>query len=70
MALVPYALTRPFLFGMDPEAAHEVTLNAIARTQHSVLNWAYRAPRISDPIDLAGLTFPNRVCFVCQKHKG
>ncbi|MDD2882463.1 MAG: quinone-dependent dihydroorotate dehydrogenase [Rhodoferax sp.] len=61
MALVPYALTRPFLFGMDPEAAHELTLNTIARTQHSVLSRAYRAPRVSDPITLAGLTFPNRV---------
>jgi dihydroorotate dehydrogenase len=61
MALVPYALTRPFLFGMDPEAAHELTLNAIACTQHSLLNWAYRATRVSDPIELAGLTFPNRV---------
>ena len=61
MALVPYALTRPFLFGMDPEAAHELTLMTLARTQHSLLNLAYRAPRISDPIELAGLTFPNRV---------
>jgi dihydroorotate dehydrogenase len=61
MALVPYALTRPFLFGLDPETAHDLTLNTIARTQHSVLNWAYRAPRVSDPISLAGLTFPNRV---------
>lgn len=61
MALVPYALTRPFLFGMDPEAAHELTLNTLARTQHSVLNLAYRADRVSDPIQLAGLTFPNRV---------
>ena len=24
MALVPYALTRPFLFGLDPEAAHDL----------------------------------------------
>lgn len=61
MALVPYALTRPFLFGMDPEAAHELTLNTLARTQHSVLNLAYRAARVSDPVVLAGLTFPNRV---------
>ncbi len=61
MALVPYALTRPFLFGMDPEAAHELTLRTLARTQHSVLNLAYRAPRVSDPVELAGLTFPNRV---------
>ena len=61
MALVPYALTRRFLFGMDPESAHELTLNALARTQHSVLHLAYRAPRVSDPVKLAGLTFPNRV---------
>lgn len=61
MALVPYALTRPFLFGMNPEAAHELTLNTLARTQHSVLNLAYRAHRVCDPVELAGLTFPNRV---------
>jgi dihydroorotate dehydrogenase len=61
MALVPYALTRPFLFGLDAETAHELTLNALERTQHSLLNLAYRAPRISDPVQLAGLRFPNRV---------
>ena len=61
MALVPYALTRPFLFRMDAEAAHELTLNTLERTQHSVLSWAYRSPRVSDPVQLAGLTFPNRV---------
>ena len=27
-ALVPYALTRPFLFGLDPETAHDLTLGA------------------------------------------
>ncbi len=61
MALVPYALTRPFLFGLDAEAAHELTLKTLERTQHSWLNCAYRTPRISDPVPLAGLTFPNRV---------
>jgi len=61
MALVPYALTRVFLFGLDPEAAHELTLNTLARTQHSMLNLAYRVSRVSDPVELAGLTFPNRV---------
>jgi len=61
MALVPYALARPFLFGIDPEAAHELTLNALARTQGSVLEWAYGCSRIEDAIELAGLTFPNRV---------
>src|SRR5450830_837843 len=61
MALVPYALTRPFLFSLDPEAAHELTLNTLERTQHSLLNWAYRSPCINDPVELAGLRFPNRV---------
>jgi dihydroorotate dehydrogenase len=61
MALVPYALTRPFLFGMDPELAHELTMKTLSRTQHSILNRAYRATRVSDPVQLAGLTFPNRV---------
>jgi dihydroorotate dehydrogenase len=61
MALLPYALTRPFLFSLDPEVAHELTLNSLAKTQHSVLKWAYRSPRVSDPVELAGLRFPNRV---------
>jgi len=61
MALLPYALTRPFLFGMDPEAAHELTIESIARTQGSALKWAYGTTRVEDSIELAGLTFPNRV---------
>ncbi len=61
MALVPYALARPFLFGMDPETAHELTLSALARTQGNALQWAYCRTRVDDPIELAGLSFPNRV---------
>jgi dihydroorotate dehydrogenase len=61
MPLLPYALARPFLFGLDPEAAHELTLGALARTQGTPLAWAYCASRVGDPIELAGLRFPNRV---------
>ncbi|MDP2371028.1 quinone-dependent dihydroorotate dehydrogenase [Rhodoferax sp.] len=61
MSLVPYALARPFLFGLDPEVAHEFTLNALARTQGTPLSWAYCNNRVDDPIELAGLKFPNRV---------
>ena len=61
MALVPYALTRPFLFGLDPEAAHDLTIAGLAHTQHSFLNRAYRTNAVRDPVHLAGLTFPNRV---------
>lgn len=58
---MPYALARPFLFGLDPERAHELTLDSIARLQHTPLRCLWSQPRVSDPIELAGLRFPNRV---------
>jgi dihydroorotate dehydrogenase len=61
MSLVPYALTRPFLFGLDAETAHELTLDAIARLQCTPLQHLWAQPRIDDPVTLAGLRFPNRV---------
>ncbi len=61
MALLPYALTRPFLFGLDPEDAHDLTLAALARIQHSPLACMIEQPRIDDPTVLAGLRFPNRI---------
>ena len=61
MSLVPYALTRPFLFGLDPELAHDVTLGALERIQRTPLILAVAQPRVVDPLRLAGLTFPNRL---------
>jgi len=61
MSLIPYALTRPFLFGMDAEAAHELTMDMLARGQRTPLQWAWCNETVSDPITLAGLKFPNRV---------
>ena len=61
MALVPYALTRPFLFGLDPEQAHDLTLGALARFQHTPLVCAVSQPRVDDPVSVAGLRFPNRI---------
>ena len=61
MALVPYGLVRPFLFAMDAETTHDLTLAALARTQGNVLSWAYRTARVDDAIEVAGLRFPNRV---------
>jgi dihydroorotate dehydrogenase len=61
MSLVPYALTRPFLFGLDAERAHELTLEAIARLQGTPLQHLWCQPRIDDPVTLAGLRFPNRI---------
>ncbi len=61
MALLPYALARPFLFGLDAETAHELTMATLARTQGTPLALAYCSPRVDDPIELAGLTVANRV---------
>ena len=61
MALIPYALTRPFLFGLDPEQAHDLTLGALARIQHTPLVCTVAQPRVNDPVTVAGLKFPNRI---------
>lgn len=61
MPLLPYSLARPFLFGLDPETAHEVTMHSLARLQGTPLQWAYCNGMVDDPIELAGLRFPNRV---------
>ena len=61
MSLLPYALARPFLFGLDAETAHEITMAGLTATQGTPLTWAYCNGRIDDPITLAGLKFPNRI---------
>ena len=61
MSLLPYVLTRPFLFSMDPETAHEHTLDAMARFQNTPLQCLWGASRVDDPVTVAGLKFPNRI---------
>ena len=61
MLTVPYALTRPFLFGLDPETAHDLTLGSIARLQNTPAQCLWAQPRVDDPVSIAGLRFPNRV---------
>jgi len=61
MALVPYALTRPFLFGLDAEHAHELTLASIATLQNTPAQCLFSQPRVDDAVTLAGLKFPNRI---------
>jgi len=61
MSLLPYALARPFLFKLDPERAHELTLDGIARLQNTAAATLWSQPRVADPVELAGLKFPNRI---------
>jgi len=61
MSLLPYALARPFLFGLDAETAHELTMASLAGTQRTPLSLVYCSTRVDDPVELAGLKFANRV---------
>ena len=61
MSLIPYAFTRPLLFSMEAEAAHDLTMSLLARGQGTPLQWTWSNETVSDPLELAGLTFPNRV---------
>src|SRR6478609_10626921 len=61
MALIPFPLARPFLFGLDPEHAHELTLGALAAIQRTPLIALVEQARVSDPVSIAGIAFPNRI---------
>jgi len=61
MPLIPYGLTRPFLFGLDPEHAHDLTLGTLERLQNTPAQRLWQQPRVDDPVTLMGLRFPNRV---------
>jgi dihydroorotate dehydrogenase len=61
MSLVPYALARPVLFGLDAEHAHDLALAALERLQNTPAQAVWQQRRIADPVCIAGLNFPNRV---------
>jgi dihydroorotate dehydrogenase len=54
-------LARQALFQLDPEQAHDLTLQQLARWQNTPLQNLWSAPKVADPVTLAGLKFPNRV---------
>jgi dihydroorotate dehydrogenase len=54
-----YALARPFLFAMDPESAHNLTLPALRRAAQ--MGFASVQKPASDPRTVMGITFPNPV---------
>ena len=56
-----YPLVRPWLFSLDPEEAHNVTLNNLDRAQRwGLLRCLIKQPA-ADPRHLCGITFPNPV---------
>ena len=54
-------LIRPLLFSLDAERAHDLTLFFLKKTQNTILSALYRQARTSDPVELLGLKFPNKV---------
>lgn len=59
--ILPYALPRAVLFGMDAERAHELTLGTLARLQNTPAQCLWAQARVADPVTVAGLRFPNRI---------
>jgi dihydroorotate dehydrogenase len=55
-----YALTRPFLFSLEPEEAHHLTLPALQRASKLGLTRLLPKPA-PDPRSVMGLRFPNPV---------
>lgn len=55
-----YSLARPFLFAIDPEAAHNLTLPALRRATAMGLTSSIVKPA-HDPRTVMGITFPNPV---------
>jgi dihydroorotate dehydrogenase len=57
--MIPYPLIRPFLFALDAERAHELTLRLVALGASPGL--APPASAAGKPVEVMGLQFPNRV---------
>jgi dihydroorotate dehydrogenase len=56
-----YGLARPFLFSLDPEAAHNLTLPALKRAAAFGLTKILAQQPAPDPRTVMGITFPNPV---------
>ena len=57
--MTPYKLIQPFLFALDAERAHDVTLGLLAAADS--LGLPLPAPPGGPPVEVMGLQFPNRV---------
>ncbi|MFT3802957.1 MAG: quinone-dependent dihydroorotate dehydrogenase [Burkholderiaceae bacterium] len=57
----PYLFARPLLFGLDPEAAHELTLANIDMMARTGALRVLAGRPVDDPVTVMGLRFRNRV---------
>lgn len=56
-----YSLVKKFLFSLDPEIAHEISLDALGAAERLRLLKPFCPEIASDPVEVMGLHFPNRV---------
>lgn len=56
-----YSALRKLLFSLDPETAHELSLDWLGAAERLKLLCPFKRKRVSDPVKVMGLTFPNRV---------
>lgn len=54
-----YPLLRPFLFSLDPETAHHVTLKLLKLAEQTGLSALSRAQSVDKPVRVMGLDFKN-----------
>jgi len=56
-----YPFLRPSLFALDPETAHTVTLKLLKAGQQLGLNSLFFPNPVSEPVNVMGLTFKNKL---------
>ncbi len=56
-----YPIARSFLFQLDAEKTHDLTLHWLAKIQNTPLQSLISQKLINDPVECFGLTFPNRI---------
>ena len=56
-----YRMMRSFLFMMNPEKAHDLSIKQLKLTHGTVLDLFYRQKVQQRPVEIMGLTFPNSV---------
>jgi dihydroorotate dehydrogenase len=56
-----YSLAKPWLFALDPEKAHDLVFSNITTAANLGMLRIAAGPVVSDPFELLGLTFANRV---------
>lgn len=56
-----YSLARKFLFKLDAEQAHDLTINSLKLPASFALKGLYGAKVADKPVDVMGITFPNPV---------